>query len=87
MAYVIRKTITVQTNGDYPMHATFDDEFIARMLHLPLNNNKLLLESSANKVQDHTTEYIIDNRTVYDILDQICMDTDLFPYVKQHKPK
>ena len=27
----------------------------------------------------------IDNRTTYDILDQICKDTDLYPCVKQHK--
>ena len=24
---------------------------------------------------------------VYDILDQICKDTDLYPYIKQHKSK
>ena len=24
---------------------------------------------------------------VYDVLDQICKDTDLYPYVKQHKSK
>ena len=30
---------------------------------------------------------MIDNRTVYDILNQICKDTDLNPYVKQHKFK
>ena len=29
-------------------------------------------------------DYTIDNRMVYDILDQICKDTDLYPYVKQH---
>ena len=29
------------------------------------------------------TEYKIDNRMVYDVLDQICKD----PYVKQHKSK
>ena len=50
LAYIIRKIITVQTNGDYPMYATPDDKMIARMLHLPLNKNKLLLESSAHKV-------------------------------------
>ena len=33
----------------------------------------------------HTPEYEIDNRTVYDVLDQIFKDTDLYPYVKQHK--
>ena len=32
-----------------------------------------------------TAEYKIDNRSVYDILDQICMDNDLYPYVEQHK--
>ena len=32
-------------------------------------------------------EYKIDNRTVYYIIDQICKDTDLYPYVKQHKSK
>ena len=32
-------------------------------------------------------EYKIDNRHVYDILDQICKDTDLYPHVKQHKSK
>ena len=87
LAYIIRKIITVQTNGDYPMYATPDDKMIAKMLHLPLSKNKLLLESSANKVQYHTAEYVIDNRMVYDILDQICKDTDLYLYVKQHKSK
>ena len=28
----------------------------------------------------------MDNRTFYDILDQICEDKNLYPYVKQHKP-
>ena len=32
-------------------------------------------------------EYDVDNRTVYDILDQICKNTDPYPYVKQHKFK
>ena len=41
-SYVIRKTMTVQTNGDYPTYATPDDKMIARMLHLPLNKNTLL---------------------------------------------
>ena len=49
-------------NDDYPIYATLDNKMIARMLHLSLNKNKLLLESGAYKVQDHTAEYIIDNR-------------------------
>ena len=82
LAYVIRKTIIVQTNGDYPTYATSDDEMITRILYLPSHKNKLQLESSVNKVQDHTPEYTIDNKMVYDILDQICKDTDLYPYMK-----
>ena len=84
LAYITRKTITVQTMGDYPTYASPDDKMIARILHLPPDKNKLLLESSGHKVQDPTAEYIIDNRTVYDVL---CKDTDLYPYVKQHKSK
>ena len=56
LAYVVRKTITVQTMGDYSMYATPDNEMIARMLHLPPDKNKLLLESSAHKIQDRTAE-------------------------------
>ena len=44
---------------------------IAMMLHLPADKNT----------------FEIDNRTVYDILDQICKGTDLYPYVKQQKSK
>ena len=33
------------------------------------------------------TRYEIENRSVYNILDQICKDTDLYLYVKQHKSK
>ena len=36
-------------------------------------------------VKEHTAEYEVDNRSIYDILDQICKDTDLYPCVKQHK--
>ena len=58
---------------------------ITRMLHLPKHKNKLQLESSVSKVKDHTLEYTIDNRMVYDILDQIHKDTDMYPCIKQHK--
>ena len=71
LAYVIKKTITVQTYGDYPTYEIPDDEMIDRILHLPLDKNKLLLEGSAERVQDHTAEYVIDKRMVYIILDQI----------------
>ena len=42
LAYVIKKSITVQTYCEYPLHRTPDDEMIARILHLPLDKNKLL---------------------------------------------
>ena len=47
LAYIIRKTITVQTYHDYPMYVTPDDEMIARMLHLPSNKNKVHNKQSA----------------------------------------
>ena len=71
--------------GDYTMYATLDDEMIVMMLHLTSDKNKVHNKQSALPVTKHTTEYEIHNRTVYDILDQICKDTDLYPYVKQHK--
>ena len=85
LVYVIRKTIIVQIYGDCPNYATPDDKMIAMMLHLPPDKNKMHNEQSAQSLMEHTAEYEIDNRTVYDILDQIFKDTDLYPYVKQHK--
>ena len=87
LAYVTRKTLIVQTYGDYLMYATHDNEMIARMLHLPSDKNKVHNKQSAQSVTQHAAEYKIDNRSVYDILDQICKDTNLYPYVKQHKSK
>ena len=31
-------------------------------------------------------KYEIGNRSVYHLLDEVCNDTNLYPYVKQHKP-
>ena len=75
LVYVIRKTITVQTYGNYPTYATPDDEMITRMLHLPPEKNKLHV-INVQTVGACMPEYKIDNKTVYDILDQICKDTD-----------
>ena len=41
LAYVIRKMLIVQTYGDYPLYATPGDEIIARMLHLPADQNMI----------------------------------------------
>ena len=87
MAYIIRKTILVQIYGHNPMYATLDYEMITSILHLPQDMNKLLSEKNAPSARACTEEYEIDNRSVYDILNQICKDTDLCPYVKQHKLK
>ena len=54
---------------------------------MPSDKNKLLSEKDAQTAKVCTAEYKIDNRTVYDILDHICKDSDLFPYVKQHESK
>ena len=87
LGYIIRKIIIVQTYGDHPLYATPDVELIARMLHLPADKNTTYNKQSMHSVTQHKPEYKIDNRTVYDILDHICKDTDLYSYVKQHKSK
>ena len=69
LAYIIRKSITVQTYGEYPMYATPDNEMISRMLHLPPEKNELLPEKDVQRIQVHMTEYKIENRMVFDILD------------------
>ena len=87
LAHIIRKTITVHTHGDYYTYATPNNKMIARMLHLPQGMNNLLPQKDAQTVQVHMPENEIDNKTLYDILDQICKDTDLNPYINQHKSK
>ena len=82
LVYIIRKTILVQTYVDYPTYATLDDEMITSMLHLPPDKNRLHNEQSAQSVKEHTAEYEIDNRSVYDILDQICKETDSYSCLK-----
>ena len=69
------------------MYVSPDDEMIARMLQLHSDKNKLHNKESVQSTTQHTTKYKIDNRRVYDILDQICKDMDLYPYVKEHKSK
>ena len=82
LAYIIKKTILVQTYGDYPKYATPDNEMIAKILNLPPDKNRLLQEQDTQSGISYTAEYEIDNKSVNDILDQICKDTDLYPYVK-----
>ena len=79
LANIIRKTIVVQTYGDYPKYLAPNDNIIAMMLHLPLYKNKLYNEKNAQSVKEHTAEYKINNRSIDDILGQICMDTNLYP--------
>ena len=69
------------------MYATHDNEIIARMLHLPPEKNKLPLEHDDQSLRACMVEYQIENKNIYDILDKICKDTDLYPYIKQHKSK
>ena len=87
LAYIIRKTIMVQVYDDYSKYVSPDDKMIAMMLHQPPDKSKLHNKQSVQSVIKHTAVYEIDNRSVYDILDQICKDTDLYLYVKQHTPK
>ena len=76
LAYIIRKTIIVQTYTDCQRYATPDNEMIIRMLQLSPDKNKLPLGHEANSVKEHTAEYKIKNRTAYKILDQIFDDTN-----------
>ena len=53
------------------------------MLHPP--PDKSIMFSQSKSIQKSL--YNVDNRSVCDIMDQICKDTDLSPYVKQQKSK
>ena len=87
LACMIREIIIVQIYGDYPEYGTPDNKMITRMLCLHPDKNRLNNEQSAQLIREHMAEYKIDNRSVYSNLDKIFKDTDLYPYVKQHKFK
>ena len=84
LAYVIRKIMLVQTYGEYPKYKTPDNEITTRMLHLLPDKNKILLDSDVQSNKALMAEYNIYNRSVYDMLNQRCKDTDLYSYVKQN---
>ena len=46
LAYLIRKSIVVQSYGENLSHETPDDEMIARLLHLLADKNKMYNEQS-----------------------------------------
>ena len=63
LAYIIRKTISVQTYSDYPTHETSDNEMITRMLHLSIEKTKYrskcsVRKSKYSKVQDKQQKYL-----------------------------
>ena len=60
---------------------------IARILHLPLDKSKLILKHNVHSVKEWMTKYMIENKTVYDTLDQIGKNPVLYLYFKQHKSK
>ena len=76
LVHIIRKIIVVQAWDDYAWYVAPDDEMITMMLHLP--QDKICIESMANSIKEYTPDCKKDN-TVYDILDQIWKDTDLYP--------
>ena len=55
-----------------------------RMLHLPPDKSRLLMDRGTRSVKEFTAKYVVDNRTIYNILNQICKDKDLYPCVKKH---
>ena len=50
LSYITKKTIIVQTHGNYPMYATPDDNIITMKLHLPPEKNKLLIEHDTQSI-------------------------------------
>ena len=58
---------------------------ITRMMHLATLCRIYIYDAAFRK--ECTTAYKIDNRIVYNILDQICMDIGLYLYVRQYKSK
>ena len=53
LVYIIRRTILVQTYGDNPMCVTSHNEMVARMLHIPPERKKVLLEYNVNSVKEY----------------------------------
>ena len=66
----------VQTYSNYPKYATSDDE----VKQAPFG-------TYVHSVKEHTAEHEIDNRSVYENLNQICKNTDLYPNINQHMLK
>ena len=59
-------------------------EMIVNMLHVPIYvKNKTF--NTLEIRPGHTETYWLDNRMVYDILDQICKDKDLYLYARKFK--
>ena len=56
------------------------------MLHLAPDKSKLHSDQSAQSVKECMEEYEINNKSLNEILDQICKDTELYPYVKSISP-
>ena len=72
LAYVIMETTVVKTYDEYHRYVTTDNKIFTMMLHLPQDKNRLSIESLVSFAKEHTPEYEIDNRGVYDIINQIC---------------
>ena len=59
LAYIIRKIITVQTYGDYPIYATPDDEIIARYYTCPQTRTRCTISKM------HSQLLCVQQRTNY----------------------
>ena len=80
LTYVTRKITVIQTYVDYCRYAMPDDEMIIKMLNLSADKDSPSLESQSSSIKEHTAEYKIDNRTVYDILERICIHMFNYKY-------
>ena len=87
MAYIIRKTILVQSYGDYPKYVASDNGMISRMLHLPPDKNELILEWDAQSARASIAEYKRDNKSVRHFVSDLQGYWSVSMCVKQHKSK
>ena len=69
------------------MYVTPDNEVIAKMLHLPQDKNRLHNKQRAQSVIKDSADYEIDKKSVYDILNYIFKDANLYPYLRQQRPR
>ena len=71
--------------GNLSQYKTCDNEVIASMLHIPKGLNSECIQKNVKCNIVCTASYDMNDIRVFEILDSICKDTVLHPYVKQYR--